>query len=346
MPRSYYQVLGITRDASLVDIESAYREKMAEMREKPEADPTSRESIREAYFVLSSVDRRADYDDTLPPDPRARRAPVRETSHDDGDGDIKERFAALMSRPLFKWGAAFLVLAFLFVAWSASRSKPPPKVVETQPVKTNNELILSAAPEAAPTPLPPSTAPRGGTAEDVFGAVSASIARVKVSDASGKPVGQGSGVVISHGVVITNCHVTNGGSNFTVKVGQYEYNAAVSQADEEYDLCKLSVAGLDASPVELGTVTTVRTGQRVFAIGAPHGLELTISEGIVSSLRESGNGPVIQTTAPISPGSSGGGLFNASAQLVGIVTFQHKYGQNLNFAIPADWINQMQSRSR
>ena len=88
----------------------------------------------------------------------------------------------------------------------------------------------------------------------------------------------------------------------------------------------------------------VRTGQKVFAIGAPQGLELTISEGIVSSLRETKLGTVIQTTAPISPGSSGGGLFNVSGQLIGITTFQSKTGQNLNFAVPADWIAQMEPR--
>ncbi len=54
---------------------------------------------------------------------------------------------------------------------------------------------------------------------------------------------------------------------------------------------------------------------------------------------------MIQTTAPISPGSSGGGLFDASGRLVGIVTFQHRFGQNLNFAVPADWISEMRTRA-
>ena len=88
----------------------------------------------------------------------------------------------------------------------------------------------------------------------------------------------------------------------------------------------------------------VRPGQTVFAIGSPQGLDLSISEGIVSSVRESRLGPLIQTTAAISPGSSGGGLFNVSGQLIGITTFQSKTGQNLNFAVPADWIADMQTR--
>ena len=74
-------------------------------------------------------------------------------------------------------------------------------------------------------------------------------------------------------------------------------------------------------------------------------LELTISDGIVSGMRNLPQGRVIQTTAPISPGSSGGPLFDAYGRLVGIMTFQHRSGQNLNFAVPADWIADMRSRS-
>ena len=107
--------------------------------------------------------------------------------------------------------------------------------------------------------------------------------------------------------------------------------------------CSLRVAGLSAPRVSFSS-TEARVGQHVYAIGSPQGLELTLSEGLVSSLRPSPHGAIIQTTAPISPGSSGGGLFNDKAQLIGIVTFQHKSGQNLNFALPASWISDMQQR--
>ena len=53
---------------------------------------------------------------------------------------------------------------------------------------------------------------------------------------------------------------------------------------------------------------------------------------------------MIQTSAPVSPGSSGGGLFDTSGRLIGVVTFQHKYGQNLNFAVPADWVSDIKNR--
>jgi S1-C subfamily serine protease len=82
----------------------------------------------------------------------------------------------------------------------------------------------------------------------------------------------------------------------------------------------------------------------VYAIGTPQGLERTLSQGLVSAMRETSEGTVIQTSAPISPGSSGGGLFDTQGQLVGITTFQTKTGQNLNFAIPVDWLDTMRTR--
>jgi tetratricopeptide (TPR) repeat protein len=83
----------------------------------------------------------------------------------------------------------------------------------------------------------------------------------------------------------------------------------------------------------------LEVGEKVYAIGAPQGLELTLSEGLISGLREYGSARLIQTTAAISPGSSGGGLFDTQARLVGITTFVVKNGQNLNFALPGEWVS-------
>jgi S1-C subfamily serine protease len=75
-------------------------------------------------------------------------------------------------------------------------------------------------------------------------------------------------------------------------------------------------------------------------LGSPNGLELTLSSGILSGLREKKNLPYVQTTAPVSPGSSGGGLFDGYGNVVGITTFvqvdRDRINQSLNFAIPAD----------
>jgi serine protease Do len=340
VPDTHYDVLGIARDASSVEVEAAFRERSTELRERTYAGVHTLEDMREAYRVLSNVVTRAGYDETLP---RVRVAVKK--------GGVPG---------WIKWALPLVLLAALPVAiyWS---QRPRNVVMNVGPITrvqsaaetaaaaeaadpTRPEPVIIPAPAPLETGAPLSSASVGvggglrGNAEEVFASASPSIARVLVMDIGGRPVSQGSGVVVGPGVIVTNCHVTKGSHDITVKVGREEYRASPLSADEDHDLCRLTVAGLSAPAVPFATATQLKTGQRVFAIGAPQGFELTISEGIVSSLRPVADGNVIQTTAPISPGSSGGGLFDTSGRLVGIVTFQHKYGQNLNFALPADWI--------
>jgi hypothetical protein len=82
----------------------------------------------------------------------------------------------------------------------------------------------------------------------------------------------------------------------------------------------------------------LRVGAAVYAVGAPQGLELSLSARLVSQLRGAEGGPLIQTTAPVSPGSLGGGLFDEGGNLVGLTNFQLGRGQNVNFAVPAEWV--------
>jgi hypothetical protein len=110
--------------------------------------------------------------------------------------------------------------------------------------------------------------------------------------------------------------------------------------DPDKDLCLLTAPGLTAKPARLGSAARLKVGEPVYAVGAPQGLELSLSEGIVSQLR-GGPPPLIQTTVAISQGSSGGGLFNAEAELVGITTFYLKDAQSLNFALPVEWIGEV-----
>ena len=88
--------------------------------------------------------------------------------------------------------------------------------------------------------------------------------------------------------------------------------------------------------VKVRPYADVKVGERVYTIGTPKGLELTLAEGIVSSKRAADGTRYVQTSAPISPGSSGGGLFDAQGNLIGITTFMLKDSQNLNFAIAAE----------
>lgn len=131
------------------------------------------------------------------------------------------------------------------------------------------------------------------------------------------------------------------GESFQVGRGEKFISATLHAADLDKDLCLLDVNDLSAKPAILGQAVTLKIGEAVYAVGSPKGLELSLSDGIVSQLRGTAP-PIIQTTTAISPGSSGGGLFDAEGRLVGITTFYLEGGQSLNFALPVEWLASIQ----
>ena len=124
--------------------------------------------------------------------------------------------------------------------------------------------------------------------------------------------------------------------------------ARLSLWDVQRNLCQLEAANLAAPFVALGSAANAAVGQPAYAIGHPRGLDLTMSAGPVSSLRRNAAGQLVlvQTSAAISGGSSGGGLFNEAGELLGLTTIASITGdaQNLNFAIPVDWIKDLPRR--
>ncbi len=170
----------------------------------------------------------------------------------------------------------------------------------------------------------------------------------------------GSGVVVAQGIVVTSWHVVapDTGDEFealrnviTVRIGDQELLAYVLiySSDRSRDIAFLDLVGTPPNThlARIGASDALRAGERVFAIGSPLGLEHTVSDGIVSGRRPAemilntvplDKRRLIQTSAAISAGSSGGGLFNAAGELVGLTFSTAKDGQNLNFAIPSEWI--------
>lgn len=187
-------------------------------------------------------------------------------------------------------------------------------------------------------------APTARSAIQVFRRSAPSIVVVVTYDASGKPAELGSGVKLPTGAVATNCHVLKDGPTHVVRYQGTDYPATLDKGDWSRDVCTLNVPGLAAPPAALGSTKTLQVGAQVFAIGAPEGLQLTLSEGIVSSMRPVDGGSYIQTTAAISPGSSGGGLFDDRGRLLGLTSFFASQGQQLNFALPVEWIEQLAHR--
>jgi serine protease Do len=185
-------------------------------------------------------------------------------------------------------------------------------------------------------------------AEQLYEKISPSIWVVHTFDRSNAPLSNGSAVVIDSGLLITNCHVLAKAVSVVIKRDNVTYDANLKHADPERDLCQLAVRGFQAPAVEIVPTESLKIGQRVYAIGNPRGLELTLSDGLISGLRlskEARTVELIQTSTPLSPGSSGGGLFDTRGRLVGVTTSGLRDSQNLNFAMPASWIAEVPERS-
>jgi hypothetical protein len=148
---------------------------------------------------------------------------------------------------------------------------------------------------------------------------------------------QGSAVAITPSRLLTNYHVIDGQRFVFIKQGDKIFEATVIAGDKESDRSVLQVKGAPLTPVAgLRGFEELRVGEQVYTIGAPSSLESTLGQGIVSGLRTMARQHLVQTTAPISPGSSGGGLFDNAGNLIGITSFALKNRQGLNFAISAD----------
>ena len=162
----------------------------------------------------------------------------------------------------------------------------------------------------------------------------------------GNRLGQGTGFFIDkNGDVITNYHVLERASRSSIKLRNGEEYAVkgVAAEDPEGDLVKISVDIPADKVTTLSLSPTVPlVGERVVVIGTPLGLDQTVSDGIVSAIREVPKfGKIIQMTAPISPGSSGSPVLNMKGEVVGVATFLLLAGQNLNFSVPAGRIQDM-----
>lgn len=140
---------------------------------------------------------------------------------------------------------------------------------------------------------------------------------------------------------LTNCHVLKGAKAFTVSHKGQKASGVFIVGHPEYDVCLVG-SKLKLPAATPRTFFSLRVGETVYAVGAPRGLELSLTNGIISQLRGDplfSRPLLVQTTAPISPGSSGGGLFDADGKLIGLTTFFFKEGQSLNFAVSVNMAN-------
>jgi S1-C subfamily serine protease len=139
-------------------------------------------------------------------------------------------------------------------------------------------------------------------------------------------------------MLLTNCHVVVGLPTIRILRDEEFYTFAELFSHDKYrDTCVLQAMRNVLRPIRrIKPFHGIDIGETVYAIGSPEGFTNTLSEGLVSGKRSDGIGNLIQTTAPISNGSSGGGLFDARANLIGITTWRIEGSGQINLAIPVD----------
>lgn len=157
-------------------------------------------------------------------------------------------------------------------------------------------------------------------------------------------------VVEDFGVVVTNYHVVQGASSISVHFssGDVFETASVLATDRARDIAILRIPAFGLSKVELGNSDSVSVGDPVVAVGSPQGLAGTVTQGIVSSLRTRTDVGyrVIQIDAAVNPGNSGGPLFDSRGRVIGVVTFKWRDSENLNFAIPINYVRGLMAAPR
>ncbi len=153
--------------------------------------------------------------------------------------------------------------------------------------------------------------------------------------------GLASGFIIKpDGIIVTNHHVVANAKAMTVKFpsGEVYRNVYLLSSDPIDDLAFLKIEAVDLPTIPLGNSNDLQVGDEVLLVGAPKGLEQTVSNGLISGIRLDEGVRVLQTSAAASPGSSGGPLLNRNGEAIGVMSFKVVSGENLNFAIPINYV--------
>jgi hypothetical protein len=198
----------------------------------------------------------------------------------------------------------------------------------------------TTAKAAAPSPAapPPAAARSSLSPAQIAAASTPAIVSIRT------PLGLGTGFVVrADGWVVTNLHVIDGAAEARVTLSDKRSYPVleVVNASAGHDLALLHIQAQGLPVLRLGKSEAVRAGDAVVAIGHPLGLEDTVSNGLVSAVREVGELTALQISAPIAPGSSGGPLFNDQGEVIGVATAILRGGQNLNLGMPVKYVQEL-----
>lgn len=198
-------------------------------------------------------------------------------------------------------------------------------------------LALVAAAGLAPSPARGQTL----TPREIAAAAQPATVQIRALGSRGQVAGQGSGFFVSpDGVIVTNFHVIEDAHALQVETsgGEVYDNVYYVTSDPRRDVAVLKVPVEGAVSLRLGSDTAAAVGAEVYAMGNPLGQTSTFSDGLVSATRTVEGVSMIQISAPISSGSSGGPVMDARGEVIGVATMVLAGGQNLNYAVPVRYV--------
>jgi len=263
----------------------------------------------------------------------------------------------LMQRPR-RWGALLLALALLITLGIGVALGVGVATMRTNSSATSGIVIgASSAPNVT---LSSSVTSLQQAEEQVAQAVEPSVVKITSVNSQGEAIGSGD-VLTSNGYIVTNDHVVTGYTSFTVTLPTGgSYTARLVGQDAQDDLAVLKIAATGLHPLAFADSTTAQVGAFALAIGYPLGLQETATSGIVSALNraasEAPSGPaselvgLIQTSAQLNPGNSGGALVNLQGQLIGIPTLEATNSETgsaangIGYAVPSDRVEYVASQ--
>jgi S1-C subfamily serine protease len=186
------------------------------------------------------------------------------------------------------------------------------------------------------------SAPQSFDSAEITKKITPAVVLIKGKTDTGDVLGTGF-IISSDGKIATNLHVVENLRNGGVQLASGEKfdSFSVLVFDTRKDIAIIKIPGFDLPSVPLGNSNNVQVGEPILVVGSPLGLQGSVTTGVISSVRDDpagGGFKVLQTDASANPGNSGGPLVNRQAEVIGIVTFKIGGAENLNFAIPINYL--------
>jgi serine protease Do len=167
--------------------------------------------------------------------------------------------------------------------------------------------------------------------------LSGSVVRVEADSEHGG-LSLGTGITVAPSVVVTNCHVTRDATAARIAGSGMLWEVSAQVADTQHDLCFLRATAWRGKPVVLGASDGLRLGQQVAALGFTGGTGITLSFGHVLALHALDSAYVVESDTAFNSGASGGGLFDTTGELVGLLTFRLRGSTGTFYSLPVEWI--------